>query len=68
MHPPSVITTTEVAASRDDTPEVVPAALIAWDFSILLGSLCFEADSNARICTSFWRLTLVSWSQGYLCS
>ena len=44
---------TEAVASQDNTPEVVLAALIAWDFSILLGSLCFEADLNAWMHTSF---------------
>ena len=53
---------------NSNTPEVVPAALIACDLSTLLGSLCFEEDSNARMCASFRRLVLVSWSQGYSCS
>ena len=49
-------------------PEVVPAALMACDLSILLGSLCFEANSNTQMHASFWRLFLVSWSWGYSCS
>jgi len=30
-------------------------ALITWDFATRLGSLCFEADSNARMWESFRR-------------
>lgn len=41
---------------------------MACDLSILLGSLCFEADSNARMRTSFRRLFLVSWSRECSCS
>lgn len=60
MHLVSKVLNTDKAAVSGDLPDVVPAALMACDRSILLGSLCFEADSNARMRASFRRLILVS--------
>ena len=60
MHLVSKVLNTDKVAVSGDLPDVVPAALMACDHSILLGSLCIKADSNARMQASFQRLILIS--------